>query len=71
LGKTPNPKDLIHPGVFKIMAVAYLLGLVLFSTGIILLSSMLLKTGAVCMLLTAVLYNFNVFKVINHKAVTI
>ena len=68
MGKTPNPKDLLDPKIFKIMAVCYLGGLAMFTVGILMMSAILLKVGAFLMLITAILYNFNVFKVINHKA---
>lgn len=68
LGKTPNPKDMLDPTIFKIMALSYLGGLVLFAIGIMTATSILLNIGSLLMLVTAILYNFNVFKVINHKA---
>lgn len=69
LGKTPNPKDMLDPTIFKIMAISYLGGLILFAIGIMTATSILLNIGALLLLVTAILYNFNVFKVINHKAV--
>ena len=68
LGKTPNPKDMLDPTIFKIMALSYLGGLVIFAIGIMTATSILLNIGSLLMLVTAILYNFNVFKVINHKA---
>ncbi|HQW83087.1 MAG TPA: cytochrome C oxidase subunit I [Ferruginibacter sp.] len=67
LGKTPNPKDLFNNNIFKIMAVAYLAGIIIFSIAILLYNVLLLKTGAVLLLFTAVLYNWNVLKVFMHK----
>jgi hypothetical protein len=69
LGKTPNPKDMLDPTIFKIMAISYLGGLVIFAIGIMTATSILLNIGSLLMLVTAILYNFNVFKVINHKAI--
>ncbi|MCZ2100506.1 MAG: cytochrome C oxidase subunit I [Chitinophagales bacterium] len=68
LAKTPNPKDLFNPQVFKVMIIVYLIGLIMFAVGILMMQDVLLKLGAIFMLITAVLYNFNVFKVMNHKA---
>lgn len=67
LSKTPNPKDLFSNSAFKIMSVAYLLGLVLFVTGSLLSHLILLKAGAVLILAAAILYVFNVIKIITHK----
>lgn len=71
LGKTPNPKDMLDPTIFKIMVISYLGGLVLFAIGIMTATSILLNIGSLLMLVTAILYNFNVFKVINHKALVL
>jgi hypothetical protein len=70
LGKTPNPKDLFSSKLFTAMGIAYLAGLVLFATGILISNFFLLKSGTVFLLITAVLYNWNVFKVIMHKSKT-
>ena len=69
LGKTPNPKDLFNHSVFRIMSIAYLLGFILFACGILISSLILLKIGAMSLITTSVLYNWNVIKIINHKAV--
>lgn len=67
LSKTPNPKDLFSNSVFKVMSGAYLLGLVLFVTGSLLSYLILLKAGGIFILAAAILYVFNVIKVITHK----
>lgn len=66
--KTPNPKDLFHEKVFKWMSSCYLLGFILFATGILINILLLLQAGAACLLLTSVFYNWNVLKLITHKA---
>ena len=63
---TPNPKDLFSSKIFKIMALTYIIGIALFAVGILVVQSILLKSGAVLILMAAMLYNFNVFKVVNH-----
>ncbi len=68
LGKTPNPKDLFSNTVFKWMSVAYLLGFCIFICGLFFPNAHLLKPGAFLLLLTAILYNWNVLKLLNHKA---
>ncbi|MEZ5029169.1 MAG: hypothetical protein R2765_10350 [Ferruginibacter sp.] len=67
LGKTPNPKDLFNNNIFKSMAVAYIAGFIIFVIGILTGKDILLKSGAVLLLITALLYNQNVLKVILHK----
>ncbi|MCC7301569.1 MAG: cytochrome c oxidase subunit I [Bacteroidia bacterium] len=69
-GKTPGPKELFSPVVFKIMSLAYLSGFIIFASGILFTSVVTLKVGALLLILTGVMYNLNVFKVITHKAVT-
>lgn len=67
LGQTPNPKDLFNPRLFNGMGVAYLAGFMVFSIGVVVLSTLIVKTGALLLLLTAVLYNWNVIKTLTHK----
>ncbi|NJN26664.1 MAG: cytochrome C oxidase subunit I [Cyclobacteriaceae bacterium] len=64
---TPNPKDLFNEGIFKISALSYLLGFVIFSIGLMARTDILLQTGALLLLCTAILYNYNVFKILLHK----
>jgi hypothetical protein len=66
-GKTPNPKDLFSETVFTAMSVLYLSGFVLFVAGVLLHIAVLLHTAAVFLLITSVLYNWNVIKLLMHK----
>jgi hypothetical protein len=66
-GKTPGPKELFNEKMFRWMTAVYLIGFVLFALGLITLSGMFLKTGALALLLSAVLYCLNVFIVFSHK----
>ena len=68
-GKTPNPKDLFNNRVFKWMTVFYILGFVLFTAGILLRSVIVLQTGAALLLITSLLYNWNVIKLLMHKPI--
>lgn len=68
LRKTPNPKELFSNKVFIANGVSYLLGFSIFSIGIIKANVLILNIGAVFLLITAVLYNFNVFKILFQKA---
>ncbi|MBC7686665.1 MAG: cytochrome C oxidase subunit I, partial [Aquabacterium sp.] len=67
LGKTPNPKELFNSKIFAAMGIAYLTGFVLFAAGIIFFGMMVLKIAALLLLVAAILYNWNVFKIILHK----
>ncbi|MBS1738617.1 MAG: cytochrome C oxidase subunit I [Bacteroidetes bacterium] len=65
--KTPNPKDLFNSRVFNMMAVAYLIGFVVFLIGIFGGFIYVLQVGAVCIFLSAILFNLNIFKMVIHK----
>ena len=67
LSKTPNPRELFNNKIFKLMAIAYLAGFILFSSGILLANEFLLKYAALLLLLAAILFNGNVFKMVMHK----
>jgi len=57
--------------VFKWMSVAYILGLVLFTAGILFNSTIVLQIAAALLLLTSLLYNWNVIKLLMHKPVSL
>jgi hypothetical protein len=69
MGKTPNPKELFNDNLFLIMAAAYLLGFVLFIAGILISNELIIKTASILLLISAILYNGNVWKAITHKPV--
>ena len=66
-GKTPNPKDLFSESVFNKMGIAYLAGFCLFLAGVLLSNAITLQMASVLLQATAVLYNFNVLKMLLHK----
>lgn len=68
LGKTPNPKALFNNSIFIANAIAYLIGFITFGLGIITANVIILNIGAAFLLITAVLYSFNVFKILFHQA---
>jgi hypothetical protein len=68
-GKTPNPKDLFNNVIFKCMSLAYLVGIVLFTAGILLHAIIIIQIATISLLITALLYNWNVFKLLMHKPV--
>lgn len=65
--KTPNPKDLFNESVFKWMSLAYLAGFVLFCGGILSQNQIVLHAAAVLLLVSSVLYNWNVIRLLLHK----
>ena len=68
LCKTPNPKELFSNKIFLLMAISYLAGFILFSSGILLSNEFLLKYAALLLIFAAILYNGNVFKIFRHKS---
>ena len=66
-GKTPNPKDLFNDAVFKWMSIVYIMGFILFTSGILFQFPIVLKFAAALLLLTSLLYNWNVIKLLMHK----
>jgi hypothetical protein len=67
LGKTPNPKNLFNNNVFVNMILIYLAGFCLFITGASLANTSILTVAAAVLIFAAVLYNWNVIKVLSHK----
>ncbi len=67
LGRMPGPKDLFSDRIFAAMVLAYLAGFGLFAGGIAQASSVLLKTGAVALLVTALLYNWSIVRMVFTK----
>jgi hypothetical protein len=65
--KTPNPKDLFSSRVFTIMSVVYLAGFVAFIAGILLNVQIIIRGASFLLLATAILYNWNVIKLLLHK----
>ncbi len=68
LGTTPNPKDLFSGKMFFAMCMCYGLGFVLFIAGIYFTKIILLQCAAAVLILTALLYNWNVIKMLLHKS---
>jgi hypothetical protein len=70
LQKTPNPKDLFSNRVFVMMAIAYLSGFLIFLFGIFSSLVYVLQFGALCILVSAILFIVNVLKMYLHKSVS-
>lgn len=69
MGKTPNPKDLFSNKIFSVMALVYLIGFILFTAGAYIANFFMLNFAALLLILAALLYNYNVIKVVLHKPV--
>ncbi len=65
--KTPNPKDLFNNKIFNAMGLVNIAGFVLFIPGLYLNATSLLYIASSLLLLAAILYNFNVIKLLFHK----
>lgn len=68
--KTPNPKDLFNQSIFKWMTIAYILGFFVFTIGILLNLEAILQIGSILLLITSILYNWNIIQLISHKPTT-
>src|SRR5690606_14905678 len=66
-GRTPAPKELFNDDVYKIMLYSYLAGFIIFIIGIIVLNAIVLKIGALALLIAAILYVYNVMIAASHK----
>lgn len=67
-GRTPAPKELFNDDVYKIMLYSYLAGFLIFIIGIIILNAIVLKIGALALLIAAILYVYNVMIAASHKS---
>ncbi|MDE3185645.1 MAG: cytochrome c oxidase subunit I [Bacteroidota bacterium] len=70
LGKTPNPKELFSGKMFYWMSISYLAGFVLFVTGVLVSKEFIIQIAGILLLITAVLYNSNLWKTLMHKPAT-
>lgn len=66
--KTPNPKDLFSTPVFNAMAITYMAGFILFIVGVLTVKILILQLATVLLLVAAILYNWNVAKLVMHKS---
>lgn len=66
-GKTPVPKELFNEQVFHLMFISYLIGFVIFIVGILILNTIALRVGAAMLLISALLYVYNIGIVLLHQ----
>jgi len=70
-GKTPTPKDLFSGTLFTCIGISYVAGFLLFTVGSLLQCVILLQTAAALLVITALLYNYTVIKLLWHKPVAL
>ena len=66
--KTPLPRELYSEKLGTIQLYFYLASIPVLITGILAASEIIFEVGAALLLITSVLYNINVFKIILHKS---
>ncbi len=67
--KIPLPKDLYSEKLATLQFIVYIIALITTIAGVLLNRMPLARTGAVLLLLTAILYNLNVFKIVFIRTV--
>lgn len=67
-GKTPLPKDLYNERVAEIHYFTFSIGFLALIGGVLLSYAPVMYIGAVFFVITALLYNYNVIKIIRHKS---
>lgn len=65
--ETPLPKDLYSENIANIQLYVFLAGFLVTLTGIIASYEIFVLIGAICLIVSSVLYNINVFKIVFHK----
>jgi len=65
--KTPLPKDLYSEKLLTWQYYSYLLAIVLLFLGILFGAIWVIRAGSMVLLVSAVFYNWNIFKMITHK----
>lgn len=69
IAKTPNPKELFSEKIFRWMAIFYLAGFVFFAFGLTIDFQILLQLASGILVITALLYNWNLIKLVFHKSI--
>lgn len=67
-GKTPNPRELFSRPIFVWMTIFYIAGFVGFIVGILSSLIVILKVSAAMLIITALLYNTNIFKMLRFQS---
>lgn len=64
----PGPQQLFSKGLFRMMFIFYVPGFVLFIIAVAVSSPLLIRVASGMLILAAIFYNWNVLKLIFHKA---
>lgn len=65
--KTPLPRELYGENIANFQFILYLIFLITISIGLLFNSLLFIKFGSYALLILAILYNYNIFKIILHK----
>lgn len=65
--KTPLPRELYSEKIANIQIIIYFIFIVSFVIGLVFNQLLFVKIGSYALLLVAILYNVNIFKMITHK----
>lgn len=65
--KTPLPKDLYSEKIATLQLYLFIISFIIVLYGILMSNSVTIKLGAISLMITAILYTINVFKIIFHK----
>ncbi len=65
--RTPLPKDLYSEKLAKLQLVLFIVGYLIMVAGILLAQVPVMQFGAFALVIAAILYNMNVFKLVFHK----
>lgn len=66
-GKQPLPNDLYSVALIKWQQISYVSGMLIFSLGVLWVHIWLIRAGAALLLVSAILYNRNLFSILLHK----
>lgn len=66
-GKTPLPKDLFSEKIAYWQFLSFLVGFLLLLLGVLISTVIFIKIASLLLIAAALLYNFNVFKMLLHK----
>ncbi len=66
-GKTPLPKDLYSEKIANWQLRIFIVGFILLLVGILVSTVIFIKIASLLLIVTALLYNFNVLKMLLHK----
>lgn len=69
-GKTPLPKDLFSEKVAIVQFYFFMIAFFTLITGILISELVIIQIACLLLIITAILYNFNVFKMLLHKTST-